>query len=77
MMPCARLAQGANLSCDASRYCDALSWHYRPDSGMSERCVPCPGREGSGTGQFGGLGSGLAGLRRRRIRNPGSLLSFS
>ena len=27
--------------------------------------------------QFGGLGFGLAGFRRRRIRNPGSLLSFS
>ena len=29
------------------------------------------------TGQLRGLGSGPAGLRRRRIRNPGSLLSFS
>ncbi len=49
----------------------------RTESGMSGRCGRCPGREGSGTGQFGGLGFSLAGLRRRRIRNPGSLLSFS
>jgi hypothetical protein len=36
-------------------------------------------REGKGSArsQLGGLGVGLAGLRRRRIRNPGSLLSFS
>ena len=38
----------------------------------------CPGRDkATAPGQLGGLGFGLAGLRRRRIRNPGSLLSFS
>ena len=42
----------------------------------SGRCVPCPGCEGRGP-SYGGLGFGLAGLRRRRIRNPGSLLSLS
>ena len=34
-------------------------------------------RTALGPGQLGGLGAGLAGLSRRRIRNPGSLLSFS
>jgi hypothetical protein len=44
---------------------------------LSERCVPFRDLEGVAPSQSGGLGLGVAGLRRRRIRNPGSLLSCS
>jgi hypothetical protein len=45
---------------------------------MSERRVRCPGdAEAAGQGQLAGLGLGQAGLRRRKIKNPGSVLSFS
>ena len=43
----------------------------------SGRCVPARDAKAAAPGQPGGVGSGLAGLSRRRIRNPGSLLSFS
>jgi hypothetical protein len=50
----------------------------RPPGGIGNRCVPLAGgAEAAALSQFGALGFGVAGLRRRRIRNPGSLLSFS
>jgi hypothetical protein len=51
---------------------------HDPVRGMSERLAGLPRRgKQRPPGQLAGLGAGLAGLRRRRIRNPGSLLSFS
>jgi Glyoxalase-like domain len=53
------------------------------DRADRRRVLDCPCRAARGRakatapGQLGGLGADLAGLRRRRIRNPGSLLSFS
>ena len=46
--------------------------------GMSEHWPGCPrGGRQRAPSQLAGFGARLAGLRRRRIRNPGSLLSFS
>ena len=59
---------------------DPMCPRYGPSGapgGIAGVARPPPDLEAAALGQRGGLGFGVAGLRRRRIRNPGSLFSCS